>query len=121
MKQVDTKQAAAILAKQPYHRRLPIGRMMIPRGIHNTKIASLHELYWFLAPSRKSLVALRFDRLLAWTRESIGDPWLAEQVTVIMAQDIPYAQQCSRLHEVLGSRIQELENILASDKEVGHV
>jgi len=114
------KDAARLLAKVPFEKRLTVGRMMMPKGIHKGRVASMQELYWFMMPSAKSLVALKLERVSAWIRNDIGDNWLADEIDQIIAMEIPYVEKCHLLYELLEQRIATLEKIAATEEETDH-
>jgi len=97
---MHAKDAARLLAGVPYRNRLSVGRMMMPKGIHRSRVASLQELYWFMMPTAKSLVALKPERVAEWVRKDIGDVWLADEIDRVNAMDIAYVEKCHLLYEL---------------------
>ena len=54
MQKIDPTEAQQLLREVPYAEWLKIGRMMIPKGIHQSRIGSLSELEWTIRPTAKT-------------------------------------------------------------------
>jgi hypothetical protein len=118
---ISSKEATRLLAGVSYENRLTVGRMMMPKGIHKGRVASLHELYWFMMPSAKSLVALKLQRVKEWIQHDIGDEWLAGEIGQVCTMEISYVEKCHLLYELLGQRIADLEGCVKNREGNGHV
>jgi hypothetical protein len=117
---MHAKDAARLLAGVPYRNRLSVGRMMMPKGIHRSRVARLQELYWFMMPTAKSLVALKPERVAEWVRKDIGDAWLADEIDRVNTMDIAYVEKCHQLYELLEQRIAALEKIAVTGEVIDH-
>ena len=105
-------EAEHFLRELPYEQWLTTGRMMVPKGIHISRISNLEELEWTMRPTAKTLVAMRFDNLEKWLRESIGDNYFADEVKKIREKEGISYVECSKLiHEAILSRVTHLKNI----------
>jgi len=120
MQFIDQKGAKYLLREIPYTQWLKIGRMMIPKGIHQARISSLEELEWTIHPTAKTLVIMRFENLEHWLRESIGDYYLADGIKKIITKDIPYVEQSKEVYELVQKKIKRLRSI-TDNKEVHYV
>jgi hypothetical protein len=115
MQHIDSKTAQHLLREVPYAQWLKVGRMMIPKGIHQARISSLTELEWTIRPTAKTLVIMRFDNLEHWLRDNIGDHTLADSVLEIRSRDIPYVEQSKAIYEAV---VQRLKVLTEATKEV---
>jgi hypothetical protein len=119
MQTIDQTEARHLLREVPYAEWLQIGRMMIPKGIHQARISSLSELEWTIRPTAKTLVLMRFDNLEQWLREAVGDHTLAETVLAIRSRDIPYVEQSQAVYDAVAERVAALKEA-AGEEEVRH-
>jgi len=119
MKKIDSIEAQHLLRELPYEKWLEIGRMMIPKGIHHARIASLTELEWSIRPTAKTLVLMRFDNLERWLHEAIGDHILADTVLAIRSRNIPYVEQSQAVYDAVSKRVAILRKV-AEKEEVYH-
>jgi hypothetical protein len=117
---INSNEAARLLCRVSYENRLTLGRMMMSRGNHKGRVASLHELHWLMMPSAKSLVALKLERVADWVQNAIGDKWLAGEIVQITAMEISYVEKCHLLYELLEQRIAGLEGIIKNSEEADH-
>jgi hypothetical protein len=118
MQSIDPRKARHLLRELPYEKRLPVGRMMVPKGIHQARIGSLEELEWTIRPMARTLVAMRLENLARWLREDVGDVQLAERVDEICRNGACYVEQSKAVYEALRERIERLRH--AADREVPH-
>jgi len=109
MQMIDPKEARHLLREVPYAQWLKIGRMMIPKGIHQSRISSLPELEWTIRPTAKTLVIMRFENLEQWLRDDIGDHTLAERILAIRSRDVPYIEQSKAVYEAVVERVAALK------------
>ena len=109
MQKIGPTEAQQLLREVPYAEWLKIGRMMIPKGIHQSRIGSLSELEWTIRPTAKTLVIMRFENLEQWLRDAVGDHTLAESVLAIRSRDIPYVEQSKAVYEVVAERVAALK------------
>jgi len=117
MQFMEAKEAKYLLREVPYEKWLPVGRMMVPKGVHTSRVGSLEELEWTMKPTAKTLVALRFENLERWLRESIEDRQLADEVKAYAAQGLSYVETSKLIYEALHKRVESLKKI-ASQEEV---
>jgi len=116
MQFMEAKKANYLLREVPYEQWLPVGRMMVPKGVHTSRVGSLEELEWTMRPTAKTLVALRFENLERWLRESIEDPQLADDVKAYVAQDLSYVETSKLIYEALQKRVEHLKKIAAQEE-----
>ena len=112
MKQLTEQEARRILAPVPYNQRITVGRMLMPCGIHRELLGSLKEIYWFLAPSSRSLPSVDFYRLADWIQTVLQDRQSAEQIRKISATSVCYVDTCKATYDLLGTRIEEAEGVI---------
>lgn len=112
MKQLTEQEARRILTSVPYNQRMVVGRMLMPSGIHRELLGSLKEIYWFLAPSSRSLPSVDFNRLADWIETVLQDRQTAEQVRKVSATTGCYVDTCKATYELLGKRIEEAEDVI---------
>jgi len=118
MQFMDAKEAKHLLREVPYEQWLPVGRMMVPKGVHTSRVGSLEELEWTIRPTAKTLAALRFNNLERWLRESIGDTVLADEVKSFVSRDLSYVETSKLIYEALKKRVETLKEI--ASEEVPH-
>ena len=118
MQFIDKKEAQHLLREVPYEQWLVIGRMMVPKGVHQARISSLEELEWTIRPTAKTLVAMRFDNLERWLSDAIGDKELAAKVAQIRQQNISYVEQSKAIYEAVLERVNMLRAV--ANEEVQH-
>ena len=109
MHDIDAPTAKRLLRTLPYEEWLPVGRMMIPKGIHTARVGSLEELLWTLKPGAKSLATVRFDLLERGLRERVGDESLADEVARIAALKLSYVEASKAIYAALEERVTRLE------------
>ena len=119
MKPIEKKEAQYLLRNLPYEKWLAVGRMMVPKGLHIARISNLEELEWTLRPTAKTLVAIKFENLEKWLRDSIEDIYLADAVSGITSKkELSYVEHSKLVHEEILKRV----NFLKSNLEgVSHV
>ncbi|MBW2328105.1 MAG: hypothetical protein JRF04_00525 [Deltaproteobacteria bacterium] len=98
-----------------FRERLNAGRMIMPSGIHREQIGSLSELYWFLAPSGRTLPAIDFDRLADWLETTIKDNQTAALVRRAAADESCYVDACKAVYGLVGARITEAEGVINNE------
>ena len=118
MQSIDPKEARHLLRELPYEKWLPVGRMMVPKGVHQARIASLEELEWTIRPTAKTLVAMRLENLERWLGEEVGDSQLAEKVGAIRRNGACYTEQSKAIYEAVLERVSLLRR--AASREVRH-
>jgi len=118
MKFMEAKEAKHLLREVPYEKWLPVGRMMVPKGVHTSRVGSLEELEWTMRPTAKTLVALRFENLERWLRETVGDQVLADEVKAFVARNLSYVETSKLIYETLQKRVETLKQI--ASEEVFH-
>ncbi len=105
--QPDESLSRKILSSVPFNKRFPAGRLKPPVGIMAGDVRSLSELHLFLAPHAASLPGIRLKELPEWIEVSIGDKELAESVQAIVDESVNYVEDCLKVHEVLGYRLDQ--------------
>lgn len=120
MQFIDKKEAQHLLREVPYAQWLTVGRMMVPKGVHQARVSSLEELEWTIRPTAKTLVAMRFENLEKWLHDAVGDKELASKVKVFSSRDIPYVEQSKLIYEAVLERVNMLRRI-ADGEEIPHV
>jgi hypothetical protein len=118
MQTIDPKEAQHLLRELPYEKWLLVGRMMVPKGVHQARIASLEELEWTIRPTAKTLVAMRLENLEWWLREGVEDIALADRVSEIRSSGSSYVEQSKAIYEAVLARVNLLRR--AADGEVPH-
>ena len=101
-----------ILGSVSYKNRFPAGRLTPPVGIIYGDVRSLPELHKFLAPDIRSLPGINLKGLPGWIEEIIGDRELADMVHTILNTSVSYVEDCMKIHDLLGFRIDQARNIL---------
>jgi hypothetical protein len=105
-----------ILSPVPYQHRLPAGRLKPPVGIMPGDVRSLPELHLFLAPDDASLPGINLKVLPEWIGTIIGDKELAESVQTIVNASINYVEDCVKVYEVVGYRLDQARKIIKEAK-----
>jgi hypothetical protein len=118
MQSIDPKEARHLLRELPYEKWLPVGRMMVPKGVHQARVASLEELEWTIRPTAKTLVAMRLENLEEWLREGVEDTELADRVSEIRRSGACYVEQSKAIYEAVLERVNLLRR--AAGGEVQH-
>jgi len=96
-----------ILSPVSFKERLPAGRLKPPVGIIPGDVRSLAELRLFLEPDNASLPGIDLKRLPDWIEASIGDGELAASVRTIVDQSVNYVEDCLKVYEVVGVRLDQ--------------
>jgi len=96
-----------ILSPVPFKARFPAGRLKPPVGILSGDVRSLPELHLFLAPDDASLPGINLKALPEWIEVSIGDKELAESIRTIVNTPVNYVEDCVRIYEVVGYRLDQ--------------
>ena len=96
-----------ILSPVPFKKRFPAGRLKPPVGILPGDVRSLSELHLFLEPDSASLPGIDLKRLPDWIEASIGDGELAASVRGIVDQSVSYVEDCLKVHEAVGVRLDQ--------------
>jgi len=112
---LDAKEAKRLLREVAYEEWLPVGRMMVPKGVHNARVGSLEELEWTMRPTAKTLVAIRFENLERWLRDSIGDKALADEVASLLSRELSYVERNKLVYEALKKRVATLKTIASQE------
>jgi len=118
MGNLTEQEARRILTPVHYDQWLAVGRMHMPSGIHRETLSSLKEIYWFLAPNSKTLPAVDFNRLADWIEMVLKDRQTAGQVRKIAADSPCYVDTCKATYDLIGSRVEEAEEILNNTTSV---
>jgi hypothetical protein len=106
-----------ILSPVPFKERFPAGRLKPPVGILPGDVRSLPELHLFLEPDVASLPGIDLKALAEWIEASIGDKELAEVIRAIVDTAVNYVEDCLRVYEVVGVRLDQARGII-KEKEV---
>jgi hypothetical protein len=101
-----------ILSPVPFKERFPAGRLKPPVGILPGDVRSLPELHLFLAPDDASLPGINLKALAEWIEVSIGDKELAQAVRVIVDTAVNYVEDCLRVYEAVGVRLDQARGII---------
>lgn len=96
-----------ILRPVPFKERFPAGRLKPPVGIMPGDVRSLPELHLFLAPDDATLPGINLKNLPEWIETSVGDRELAASVQTIVDESVNYVEDCLKVHEVLGYRLDQ--------------
>ena len=108
--------ARKILSTVLFRERFPAGRLKPPVGILPGDVRSLPELHLFLEPDIASLPGINLKALPEWIELNIGDKELAETIREIVDTSINYVEDCVRVYEVLGIRIDQARRIIKETK-----
>ena len=108
--------ARKILSPVPFKARFPAGRLKPPVGILPGDVRSLPELHLFLEPDNASLPGIDLKALPEWIEASIGDKELAETIRAIVDTTINYVEDCVRVYEVVGIRLDQARRIIKETK-----
>ena len=101
-----------ILSPVPFKERFPAGRLKPPVGILPGDVRSLPELHLFLEPDNASLPGINLKALPEWIEASIGDRELAASVQAIVDHSVNYVEDCIRVYEVVGVRLDQARKII---------
>ena len=104
--------ARKILSPVPFKARFPAGRLKPPVGILPGDVRSLPELHLLLAPDDASLPGINLKALPEWIEASIGDRELAASVQAIVDHSVNYVEDCIRVYEVVGVRLDQARKII---------
>ena len=104
--------ARKILSPVPFKARFPAGRLKPPVGILTGDVRSLPELHLLLAPDDASLPGINLKALPEWIEASIGDRELAASVQAIVDHSVNYVEDCIRVYEVVGVRLDQARKII---------
>ena len=104
--------ARKILSPVPFKARFPAGRLKPPVGILTGDVRSLPELHLLLAPDDASLPGINLKALPEWIEASIGDRELAASVQAIVDNSVNYVEDCIRVYEVVGVRLDQARKII---------
>ncbi|MEE4380127.1 MAG: hypothetical protein V2J55_21780 [Candidatus Competibacteraceae bacterium] len=105
-----------ILSPVPFKARFPAGRLKPPVGIMPGDVRSLPELHLFLEPDNASLPGINLKALPEWVETSIGDKELAEAIRAIVDTTVNYVEDCVRVHQVVGYRLDQAHGIIKETK-----
>ena len=103
--------AERLLRGVPYDERLRVGRLVPPVGITAGDVRSVAELHAHLAPDVRSLPGVSVAGAARWIDEVVGDAELAEAVRALDAGPACYVDNCQRLHELLGLRLDQAQHV----------
>jgi hypothetical protein len=101
-----------ILSPVPFKERFPAGRLKPPVGILPGDVRSLPELHLFLEPDVASLPGINLEALAEWVEVSIGDGELAEAIRAIIETAVNYVEDCLRVYEAVGVRLDQARGII---------
>jgi len=101
-----------ILGPVAYNERLLAGRLKPRVGILSSDVRSLPELYLFLAPDGASLPGINLKALPEWIEASIGDEELADTIEGIVNEPVNYVEDCLKVYEVVGYRLEQARRII---------
>jgi hypothetical protein len=101
-----------ILSPVPFNARFPAGRLKPPVGILPGDVRSLPELHLFLEPDNASLPGINLKALPEWIETRIGDKELSEAIRAIVDATVNYVEDCVRVHEVVGYRLDQARGII---------
>jgi hypothetical protein len=85
-------------------------------GIIPGDVRSLPELHLFLAPDDASLPGINLKALPEWIGGVIGDRELAASVQTIVDHSVNYVEDCMRVYEVVGVRLDQARKIIKETK-----
>ena len=105
-----------ILSNVPFKERFPAGRLKPPVGILSDDLRSLPELHLFLEPDNASLPGINLKALSEWIEVNIGDKELAEAIREIVDTEVNYVEDCMRIYEVVGYRLDQAHGIIKENK-----
>lgn len=105
-----------ILSPVPFKARFPAGRLKPPVGIMSGDVRSLPELHEFLAPDDATLPGINLKCLPEWIELRIGDTELAASVQTIVDQSVNYVEDCVKVYELLGLRLDQARSIIKEAK-----
>jgi hypothetical protein len=105
-----------ILRPVPFQERFPAGRLKPPVGIIPGDVRSLPELHLFLEPDNATLPGINLQALPEWIELSIGDQELAQSIRAIVDTAVNYVQDCLRVYEVVGYRLDQARGIIKETK-----
>ena len=105
-----------ILSPVPFKERFPAGRLKPPVGIMPGDVRSLPELHLFLAPDDASLPGINLKGLPEWIEMRIGDTELASSVQKIVNQSVNYVEDCVKVYEVVGLRLDQARKTIKEAK-----
>jgi len=105
-----------ILSPVPFKNRFPAGRLKPPVGIISGDVRSLPELHQFLAPDIRSLPGINLKALPQWMGAIIGDQELADSVQSIVNAPVHYVEDCLKVYELVGYRLDQAHKILKESR-----
>jgi hypothetical protein len=105
-----------ILSPISFEKRFPVGRLKPPVGIIPGDVRSLPELHLFLEPDNATLPGINLKALSEWVEVSIGDQELAQSIQAIVDTAVNYVQDCLRVYEVVGYRLDQARGIIKETK-----
>jgi hypothetical protein len=105
-----------ILSPVPFKARYPAGRLKPPVGIMPGDVRSLPELHLFLEPDDASLPGINLKALPEWIEVNIGDKDLAESIRAIADTAANYVEDCLRVYELVGYRLDQARGIIKENK-----
>jgi len=108
--------ARKILSPVPFKERFSAGRLKPPVGVLPGDVRSLPELHRFLEPDNASLPGINLKALPEWIEASIGDRELAASVQAIVDHSVNYVEDCMRVYEVVGVRLDQARGIIKETK-----
>ena len=108
--------SSRLLSPVPFKERFPAGRLKPPVGILPGDVRSLPELHLFLEPDDASLPGINLKALSGWIETSIGDRELAASVQTIVDQSVNYVEDCLKVYEVVGARLDQARKTIKEAK-----
>jgi hypothetical protein len=79
-------------------------------------VRSLPELHLFLTPDNASLPGINLKGLPKWIEMRIGDTDLAALVQTIVDHSVNYVEDCVKVYEVLGLRLEQARKTIKEAK-----
>ncbi|WP_456431586.1 hypothetical protein [Nitratifractor sp.] len=108
---IDANTARHILRKVPYDEGIDMAVLFPPKSLARKRVRSLKELERVLEPQERMIPSIRFDRLVAWIGEVLGDRELSARLEAVAREEgVSYLQRCVAIHSRIRMRCRQLES-----------
>jgi len=98
--------ADRLLGDVPCDQRLDAATMVAPRGVIETKLASLQEVHLLLEPHARTLPAIHLESLATWVQTALGDVDLGRELHAA-TRDVCYVDGCKAAHALISQRLDQ--------------
>jgi len=114
---MDSQNAKHLLRKLPYEEGVDASVLFPPKAIARKKVRSLEELARVLEPNEKMIPSVRFERLIAWVKEQVGDAKLAQELEAIIQKESVYIRRCEWMSHAVQVRCQSLRIAIQEERD----